>query len=149
MRRSVFVKKCFDAVWPCLIECDPCDRLQNIDPIGLRANLKSRRGFAIEVSRGHCPERRAVFGESGKNGFAVLLVGLYENVKILGAAWIGVNANRMSANYEILHSVRIKGGEEISLVLEHAAWRLSSDFLLQAAFQLDRTMRTSLLSEGL
>lgn len=149
MRRSVFVEKCFDTAWPRFIECDSCDRLQNIDPIGLDPNLKCRRGFVIEVRRGHSLERCAVFGESGKNGFAVLLVGSYENVKILGAAWIGVNANRMGANYEILHSVRIKGDEEISLILEHAAWRLSSDLLLQAAFQLGRTTRTSLLSEGL
>lgn len=97
-----------NTLFPCFVEPDSGDTLQNAYAAGLNAHLEHARGFVVEVSRGHSFERSAILGERGEEGLAIFTVCFDEQIEVLGATRFGVEAHSVAADYKVFDTVGIE-----------------------------------------
>jgi len=65
--RCVAFNQCVDMIFPCLVEADAVDLLENVDPVGWNSDLEAPFG-ASKVLWGEAFEGRAIFAKCPQHG---------------------------------------------------------------------------------
>ena len=99
-------------IFPCLVEADAVDLLENVDPVGWNSDLEAPFG-ASKVLWGEAFEGRAISAKHPKHLVTVRDIGAYEKSQIFGCSGLGVNAICKTTHKELLNSGVIECADQL------------------------------------
>lgn len=111
MHGSIAVDGSIETIRPCLIEADAIGFFQDVNPVWRLADLEGRP--IRKIRRSYFCKRCAERSKRFEHGRSILWAGLDEQIKVFRGARLGLDAESMSADDEILNCVCVECAQNI------------------------------------